>query len=1081
MAETATATILVTDLVASTELRVRLGEERADELRRDHDGLIADAIRGHAGTLIKGLGDGALAMFQSASDAVAAAVAIQQSAYAHSRSAQGESLHIRIGVSAGDVTLEDNDCFGTPVVEASRLCAAAIGGQILVADLVRVLARGRGGHSFTSGGERELRGLPEPVPVAIVGWEPPEHAHSTVPFPDGLATQAPLPFSGRSTQLTALVEAWKQASAGKRTTVLISGEAGIGKTRLSAELARHVHDGGGIVLFGRCDEDLGVAFQPFVEALEAFLRSNPDLAVLGRYAGEMSRLVPVLSRQIPALDPPLKSDPETERYRLFDAVAAWLAALSTRTPVLLVLDDLHWAEKPTLLLLRHLVRSPEPMRLLAVGTYRDTDLDRSHPLGEVLADLRRDRAVERLALGGLDVAGITDLMANAAGDRMDLRIAELAQLLWSETQGNPFFVQEILLSLVESGRLVQRDGVWTTDLEVAELGIPEGVREVVGRRLSRLSEAANTVLSIASVVGQAMEVDVLVAVSALPEDVVIDALDEAGSAALLRERASGIYEFTHALVRSTLYDELSATRRTRRHRQIGEFLEAHGGEAASLAYHFRRSGSSDRRALDYASAAAEQALEQRAFDQAAAFFSQALEIAEDLDEPRSRRGALMIRLGAAQRMAAQPQYRETLLHAAALASELGDADLLAEVALTNTRGQWSFAGAVDTERVRTLEAALTAVGHQDSSLRAKLLVQLGMEIFWHDPDLRRLEYADEALAMARRLGDEACSLAVLTSRQIACWTPDRVPELVTELFELVPLVERIGGAVDLAYALGWGCIHALDMADVKGTAEMVASLAAIAEDSTNPTLRWLAAVYHCVHIQAVGTGHDVETTATEALARGEEANEPDAFLWYAPQLLTARIMQGRVAEVMEVVRQGAANPGLPIWQPVFARMLLYVGEVDEATKVTGQLLAVDDPVPYDGMWLLAHMFLGEVVSLIGTPDEAAQQYGRLSPFAGRLGCIGTAVHHSATLELATLAARAGKPHQAAEHFAAAHDQHMRMNSPFWVAETELAWGRFLLDSGDTGRGRELLRGATERAEHNGFAAIVREAVALLPE
>src|ERR1700761_8125997 len=182
MAETATATILVTDLVASTELRVRLGEERADELRRDHDGLIADAIRGHAGTLIKGLGDGALAMFQSASDAVAAAVAIQQSAYAHSRSAQGESLHIRIGVSAGDVTLEDNDCFGTPVVEASRLCAAAIGCQILVADLFRVLARGRGGHSFTSGGERELRGLPEPVPVAIVGGEPPQHAHSTVPF-----------------------------------------------------------------------------------------------------------------------------------------------------------------------------------------------------------------------------------------------------------------------------------------------------------------------------------------------------------------------------------------------------------------------------------------------------------------------------------------------------------------------------------------------------------------------------------------------------------------------------------------------------------------------------------------------------------------------------------------------------------------------------------------------------------------------------------------------------------------------------------------------------------------------------------
>ena len=371
--------------------------------------------------------------------------------------------------------------------------------------------------------------------------------------------------------------------------------------------------------------------------------------------------------------------------------------------------------------------------MLIVGTYRDTDLDRSHPLGEVLADLRRDRAVERLALGGLDVDGITELMANAAGDRVDLRITELAQLLWSETEGNPFFVQEILLSLVESGRLVQRDGVWTTDLQIAELGIPEGVREVIGRRLNRLSEDANTVLSIASVVGQAMDVEVLVAVSALPEDAVIDALDEASAAALLRESASGTYEFTHALVRSTLYDELSATRRTRRHRQIGEYLEAHGGASAALAFHFRRSGSSDRRALDYATAAAERALEQRAFDQAAAFFGQALEVAEDLGEPLAERSALLIRLGAAQRMAAQPQYRETLLHAATLASELGDADLLAEAALTNTRGSWSFVGEVDTERVRTLEAALTAVGPEDSSVRAKLLVQLGVEIFWDDP------------------------------------------------------------------------------------------------------------------------------------------------------------------------------------------------------------------------------------------------------------------------------------------------------------------------------------------------------------
>lgn len=1079
MAKTVTATILVTDLVGSTELRVRVGEERADQVRRAHDELITRAIAGHGGTLIKGLGDGALAMFASASDAVAAAVVVEQGAYAYSRSAPDEPLDIRVGLSAGDITVEDGDCFGTPVVEASRLCAAAIGGQILAAELVRVLARGRGGHSFTSAGERELKGLPEPVAVVVVGWEPPELPAATMPFPAHLTPPAPLPFSGRSTQLAALLEAWKQASAGERVTVLISGEAGIGKTRLSAELARYVHENGGAVLFGRCDEDLGVAFQPFVEALEELVRSVSDPALLGRHAGELARLAPDIAQQVPGLAVPLQSDPETERYRLFDAVVAWLAALSARDPVLLVLDDLHWAEKPTLLLLRHLVRSPEPMGLLVVGTYRDTDLDRSHPLAEVLADLRREHGVERLALAGLDVAGIAELMTNAAGDRMDLRAEELAQLLWSETEGNAFFVQEILLSLVESGRLVQRDGVWTTDLELGELGIPEGVREVVGRRLSRLSDTVNAVLSVASVVGRAVDVDVLLAVSGLGDNAVLDALDEASAAALLRERASGTYEFAHALVRSTLYDELSATRRARRHRQIGEFLETQGGDPALLAYHFRRSGTPDGRALDYAAAAGERALEQLAFDQAAAFFSQALEVAEDLAEPPRRRGSLMIRLGTAQQLAAEPRYRETLLEAAALASDAGEADLLARAALANSRGMWSVAGAVDADRVRVIEAALEGGGTEDSVERARLLALLGTEIFWRDPELRRLEYADEALAMARRLGDDSCLLQVQTMCQLAGWTADRVPQLHRELSELLTLAERVGGAADLVYVYSWGCLHGLDMADLGSAARLLEALAAVAEDSNNPLLRWLDAVYRCTYVQTAGTGAEVEAAADEAWARGQEANEPDAFLWYAPQLVVARMMQGRVAEVIDLMRQEAANPGLPIWRPVFCRMLLHCDQVDEARQLLEELFAMGDPVPYDGMWLMAHMYLGEAVSLIGTPEQASRQYERLAPFAGRLGCCGTANHHSATLELATLAARAGRPEQAAEHFSMAFDQHTRLEAPFWCAQTELAWGSFLIDRGEAARGRQLLESAKARADAMDFAGIAREAAPLL--
>ena len=224
MAESQTATILITDLVGSTELPVRLGEERADLLRRTHDDLLRSSIEAAGGTVVKGLGDGVLAMFPGASDAVGAAVAIRQAAYAHNREAPNEPLDIRVGLSAGDVSIEEADCFGTPVVEASRLCAVALGGQILAAELVRMLARGRGSHVFTAAGERELKGLPEPIAVVTVEWEPPEPGGAGVPFPARLAPHAAFPFSGRGARFDSLLQAWKETATGERRVILLSGE-----------------------------------------------------------------------------------------------------------------------------------------------------------------------------------------------------------------------------------------------------------------------------------------------------------------------------------------------------------------------------------------------------------------------------------------------------------------------------------------------------------------------------------------------------------------------------------------------------------------------------------------------------------------------------------------------------------------------------------------------------------------------------------------------------------------------------------------------------------------------------------------
>ncbi|MGH9005024.1 MAG: ATP-binding protein, partial [Acidimicrobiia bacterium] len=384
---------------------------------------------------------------------------------------------------------------------------------------------------------------------------------------------------------------WKEATAGERRVALLAGEPGIGKTRLAVELAGAVRETGGVVLAGRCDEDLGVPYQPFVEALRHYVTGAGERR-LGRHAGELARLLPDLAQLVPDLPEPLRSDPETERYRLFDALAAWLSDASAEAPVLLVLDDLHWAAKPTLLLLRHVLRSPEPLRLLVVATYRDSDIGRGHPMSDLLAELRREGGVERLSLSGFDTLGVTAFLEAVSGHRLDDEAAqELPAVVWRETDGNPFFVAEVLRHLSESRAIEQRDGRWVLHADVGDLGIPEGVRDVVGRRLSRLAESTNHVLAVGAVVGLEFEPAVVERAAGVDEDELLGALEEAIGARLLVEVSGGArYRFTHALVRATLYEELSGARRVALHRRVAEGIEAAHGRALddhlpALAHH----------------------------------------------------------------------------------------------------------------------------------------------------------------------------------------------------------------------------------------------------------------------------------------------------------------------------------------------------------------------------------------------------------------------------------------------------------------------------------------------------------------
>ncbi|HEV8623900.1 MAG TPA: AAA family ATPase [Acidimicrobiia bacterium] len=1088
-----TATVLFTDLVGSTALRSRLGEDAAEELRKDHDRLIGSAVDANRGRLVKNLGDGVMATFNGASHAVAAAVAIQQILDRYNRSGRSDApLEVRIGVSAGDVAFEEADCFGTPVIEAARLCAAAGGGRILVTEVVRALAGTAGGHQFAPVGALELRGLPAPVPACEVTWEP--LVGPLLPMP-ALLTRAGRIFVGRNEELECLLGLWKEANAGDRQLALLAGEPGIGKTRLAVELAGQLRDTGGVVLAGRCDEGLGVPYQPFVEALRHYVSCAPERR-LGRYAGDLARLLPELPDLVGGLPEPLRSDPETERYRLFDALTGWLSDVSAEAPVLLVLDDLHWAAKPTLLLLRHVLRSPEPLRLLVVATYRDSEIGRGHPMSDFLAELRRDGGVERVALSGLDAAGVAAFIEAAAGHSLDEEeVQELPSVVWRETEGNPFFVAEVLRHLSESRAIEQRDGRWVLRAGVGELGIPEGVRDVVGRRLSHLAEASNRVLAVAAVVGLEFEPAVVERAGSVGEDELFGALEEASLARLLVEVPGPRYRFSHALVRATLYDELTGARRVALHRRVAEAIESvHSGalddHLPALAHHWARAAApaaDTARAIDYATRAGDRALTQLAPDEAAAYYGQALELLQVADPAEGQRLRLLIALGEAQRQAGDPAHRETLLSAARLAAERGDAAALARAALANTRPIFSSAvGEVDDDRVASLEAALDAAGDDDAPTRARLLAALGMEIIFagERERERRMLLADEALAIARRSGDDATLAHVLLQNYFTISTPDTHEKRLAYTEELVALAERLGDPVITARASLYRARSLGEAANVEAADLFLDRAERLAEELGQPTLRWLVGHFRTIRTILAGDLHEGERRVHAGFELGQSTGQPDAAQYPAVHLFIIRFDQGRLGELeARLAERVAAVPGLPTLRAYLALLLCELDRSDEALEHF-ELLAGDNftGVPRDPPWILAMPMCAAVCASLGDRARASVLFDLLEPYASQLvftagGSLGAVAYY-----LAMLAATSGNFDEAERRFADAAATHERIGAPTWLARTRLEWARMLINRGrpgDAERARELLGQALTTARERGLANIERRTVQLL--
>ena len=1102
MAVTEHITVLFTDLVGSTELATSLAPEAADQLRNRHFSVLRQAIAAFGGTEVKNLGDGLMVVFPAASAALGCAVAMQQAVQRDNVGAD-RSLGLRVGLSAGESTNEGEDYFGDPVIEAARLCARAEGGQILASDLVRVMAGRRTAHSFSSLGKLELKGLPEAIETLEVGWEPlgaDALGSGRVPLPVRLTQRPTIGVIGRENELGLLDTAAKRVGAGGgRELIFLAGEPGQGKTTLVSEVARHAHDEGMTVLLGRCDEEVAAPYRPFQEAvshLVAHVDEELLRAHVARHGGELARMVPALAQRLGELPPPQTTDSETELYLLYGAVVGVLEEAARQCPVVLVLDDLHWADKPSLQLLRHLMANSSAIRLLVMGTYRDGELSAAHPLTEALATLHREPAgVSTIDLKGLEDTGVIAFMESAAGHELDDAGVGLAHQLYRETDGNPFFVAEILRNLSESGDIYQdaTTGRWMTKDTEGTLTLPHSVRTVIGTRVSRLGESATKVLSTASVIGRDFALDLLSETTKVDEDELIDLLEEAQRAAVVNELpdSPGRYSFSHALVQHTLYEDLGATRRTRLHKAVGEAIERLYGEnsedrVGELARHFllaTRPTDTDK-AILYAKRAGDAALKALAPDDAIRYFSQALELAAHTSsvDPLTHIDLLTC-LGTAQRLAGVAEFRETLLESARSAHRLGDTDRLVAAVLANSRGWFSELGQVDTDKVEMLEAALESLDDGDSPERAGLLARLCSELHYGSPLQQRLALAGEARAMARRLGDAATFVDVVSHCTLAVQAPSTLAAESTAIAEAQAAARDLDDPSALFYTAQRGYALAISSGQFDLAHEDLVVMQDVAEKFRRPIFVWSATYAAAAEALLRGDPARAEELAAAALDVGSSSGQPDAFGYYGVQLMATRYKQGRFGEVAPLIADAAErNPAIPTYKAVLAAAYLEGGNLAAARELIDEAATRSFSLPEDQAWFDGIINYARVALELNLREHAETLFAMLAPFENQVPHNGLIPQQPVAMFLGGLATVLGRFDSAEGYFECAGELNTRGRMRFAEALTNLLWGRMLLmrnGLGDADRAREKLEQARSSAAVRGYAMVEHRAAAAL--
>jgi DNA-binding CsgD family transcriptional regulator len=913
-----------------------------------------------------------------------------------------------------------------------------------------------------------------------------------VPAPHRLAEDV---FVGRQAELGVLQAALEDALAGRGRLVLLVGEPGIGKTRTAREFATHAGQRGALVLWGRCHESVGAPpYWPWVQLLRTYVRDREAeqlRADMGVGAADIAGIVPEVRDRLPDLPgPPPLADPEQARFRLFDSTTAFLYRAAHHQPLVCVLDNLHWADKPSLLLLEFLAQELGTSRILVLGTYRDTELSRQHPLVDTLGELTRERPPRRMLLRGLSRGDVGRFIETTTGIAPP---PALVEAVYTQTEGNPLFLTEVVRLLVQDGELAPER--WQQEPS-ASVKIPEGVREVIGKRLNRLSPPCNQTLTMAAVIGREFGLEELARLlNEVSEERVLETLEEAVAARVIEEvpQAVGRYQFTHALIQATLYDELTTARRLRLHRRIGEVLEdlyrtSPEPYLAQLAYHFCEAaqGGAVDKAIDYAVRAGERANALLAYEEAVRHYTmalQALELRQPADE--AWRCRLLLSLGDAQRQAGDVPYAlDTFQRAAEVARSLGSPEGLAHAALGFEETSWR-PGLPGAAAARLLEDALRALGEGDSTLKARVLGSLARALTFTGAYEQAVSIERQATEMARRLDEPATLAATLKARFYARLRPEQIITRLATTAELIRLANLVGDRDLVLQAYAWRLFDLMDLGEMPAVEAQLAAHTRLAEELRQPFYLYINVTFQAMRAIFVGQFEEGERLAQQAPAIGQRLRGQDAAGIFAMQMFTLRREQGRLRELAPVVRHFVqTSPAASTWRPGLALIYSELGLAQEARAEFEHLAANDfASVPQDALWIACMAYLAEVCAFLADTRRAATLYQFLRPYDGYNIVVGptAACYGAASRYLGLLAATMCHWEEAQHHFADALAMNAKTGARPWLAHTQHQYARMLLARGrpdDRPLAMRLLDEALTSSRELGMRALEERVVAL---